>query len=63
MLTKEGSSPVNLRIDNELIERIKRKARQESVHRDKVVSFAQLIREGLEKAYPEESRPTGKEQK
>jgi hypothetical protein len=46
------TQPVSVRLDKSTIEHLKRVARYESLERDKDLSYADLIREAIERTYP-----------
>jgi len=46
------SSTIGVRLPNELIEHLKKKARKMSYEKNKNISFSKLIREAVQKCYP-----------
>lgn len=54
--------PINVRLPKETIDHLKRVARYESCERDEDLSYADLIREAVERTYPMPKRDDGNEE-
>ena len=49
---KKDMQPVSVRLDKKVVKHLKQVARYESLERDEDVTFADLIREAIERTYP-----------